>query len=208
MELQKLAKRLEGIYTVEMLEEELGISRRTAINYLSLLRKGGYVATQRGSMKKRLYTISPVKMRQQGQPGLYETINKYSRIKLLAPYPTLLHGRKLSAEEAIVEAVNAGDYRIIIASIPLFNHVKSWPLLSRLAKERDIGNKVGALYDVARTIIKTKKIDKRTENSLKRQRKKDCLVSGLKIEKDFKEIGRKWNVIVGLSKHDLRRLKE
>lgn len=208
MDMQKLAKKLDGIYTIETIEKQLEISKRTAINYASLLKKQGYAIVERGKRGKRLYTISPIRFRASGNPGLYETINKFSKIKISAPYKTFIHDKKLSVEEAIIEAVKTGDYRVIIAAILLFKHIKSWSLLLKFAKENRVQNKVGALYDLARTIIRTKRIDKRTENALMKHRKKAYLISGVKNESDFKAIGKKWNVIIGISKQDLWRLKE
>ncbi|MFH1439691.1 MAG: HTH domain-containing protein [Candidatus Woesearchaeota archaeon] len=218
MDIRKLAKTLEGLYTIEMIAEKLNISRRTAINYVSSLRKQGYLTTTRGHKKLRLYRISPLKMKLDGNIGLFETINKYSNIKLNIPFHSRIHGRKFSVEEAIIEAIKTKDYRIIIAAMPLFNHIKSWSLLAKYAKENDVTNKVGALYDLTKKIVRIKKIDKRTENSLmknnsmknsiKRYKGKVYLIPELKKEKDFKEISKKWNVIIGLRKGDLLRLKE
>lgn len=208
MDIKQLAKKIDGIHTVETIQNQLNISRRTAINYISRLRNAGYVHTKRGAAKKRVYDISPMNKQLEGNPGLYETINNYSKIKISSPYKTFVHGRKLSVEDALVGAISSGDYRVIIAAIPLFNHIKNWGLLSKLAKKENIQSKVGALYDVARTIVKTRKMDERTRNNLKGSGKPDCLIKGLVKEKDFAEIGQKWNVIIGLTKKDLLRLKE
>lgn len=207
MDIKELAKKLDGLHTVETIQDQLKISRRTAINYISKLRKTEYLTTARGKKKKRLYDISPVRMRLEGSPGLYETINKYSKIKLATKYKTRIHGRKLSVEEAIIKAVETGEYRVIIAAIPLFNHVSDWSLLSGLAKKDNIQNKVGALYDIARTIVRTRRMDKRAEKSLQKK-KKAILFKGLNKQKDFKDIAKKWNVVIGITKQDLWRLKE
>jgi biotin operon repressor len=208
MDINQIAKKLDGLHTVETVSKQLNISKRTAINYISLLRKEGYLTTTRGHKKKRLYDISPIKMRLEGSLGLYETINKYSKIKLAMPYKTVIHERKITVEEAIIEAIKTGNYRVIIAAIPLFNHITDWALLSKLAKKSNIQNKVGALYELARRIVKTKRMDKRTEKSLEKYRKKAYLIEGLVKEKEFKDIGKKWNVVIGLTKADLERLKE
>lgn len=206
MEIKTLAKRLEGLHTVETIQDRLNISRRTAVNYVSMLKKGGYVNISRGH-GKRLYSISPIIMKLDGEPGLHETINRYSNVKLTIPYHNRIHGKKYRIEDAIIEAIKTENYRVIIAAMPLFNHVNDWSLLCRLAKENNISNKVGALYDLARTIIRTKRMDKRTEHSLKRYRKKAYLI-GINQEKEYKDIGKKWNVVIGLRQGDLMRLKE
>jgi DNA-binding Lrp family transcriptional regulator len=211
MNAKELAKRLEGMHTVETIEKELDISRVTAINYISLLRKAGFIKTERGAKKKRLYKISPIQTKGEGNPGLYEIINKYSKIKIEEPYKTFIHGKKLEIEEAIMKAIGTGSYRVIIAAMPLFNHVKDWDLFSRLAKEYRIENKAGALYDLARATIRVRKMDPRTEKSLEersKKMKKAPLIKGIEKESDFKSIGKKWNVIIGINKKDLERLKE
>ena len=190
MDIKTLAKRLEGLHTVETIQDKLKISRRTAINYVSTLRKEGYVNALRGR-GKRLYSISPIIMKLDGEFGLHETINRYSNVKLTIPYHNRIHGKKYRVEDAIIEAIKTENYRVIIAAMPLFNHVKDWSLLYRLAKENNVANRVGALYDLARTIIRTKKMDKRTELSLNRYRKKAYLI-GINQEKEYKDIGKKW----------------
>lgn len=208
MDINHLAKELDGIYTIPTIQKKLEVSRETAINYVSLLRKKGYLATKRGARKIRLYNISPIRFRTDGNPGFYEIINKYSNVKLATSHKTVIHGEKLSIEKVIIEAIKRGRYRVIIAVMPLFNQITKWSLLLKLAKENKIQNKVGALYDLTRTVLKTKRMDKRTENSLKRYRKKVYLIDGLTKEKEFADIGKKWNVVIGLRRQDLWRLKE
>lgn len=210
--MNQLARRADGIYTVEMLQELLGVGRRTAVNYISKLRKRGFVKTARGRGKKRLYAISPITVREDGNPGFYETLNKYSKIKIVAPCETRVHQRKITVEETIVWALQQKSYRLIIAAISLFNHVKNWSLLLKLARKENAEARVGALYDLAKTVARVKRIDKRTDNALQksvcRTRKKEILIRGLRREKEFRELGRKWNVVIGLTKDDLMRLKE
>lgn len=206
-----MAKEIEGIHTVGTLAQERGISRRTAINYLSLLRKKGYVQQIKGG-KKRLYKVSPLLLRTEGNPGLEETINAHSPMKLAVPRLIRLKGRKLSVEDAIVEAVKTGDYRIIIAAIPLFNAVKDWLRLSRRSEEEQVSNRVGAMYELARTMVRTRRMDKRVMRRLQKQRKKQKrmahLIKGVYKDREFQGIGKKWGVVIGLRKADLMRLKE
>jgi DNA-binding transcriptional ArsR family regulator len=212
MDANQLAKRAEGIYSIELLQELLDVSKRTAVNYISKLRKKGFVKTTRGRGKKRLYTISPIKLREGGNPGFYETLNNYSKIKIVAPCETRIHGKKISVEETIIWALQQKSYRLIIAAMSLFNHVKNWPALLMFARKENAEARVGALYDLTKTVMKVKRIDKRTESALQksicRTREKELLINDLKQEKEFAEIGKKWNVIIGLTKQDLMRLKE
>ena len=78
----------------------------------------------------------------------------------------------------------------------------------KLAKKNKNENKIGALYDIARNAIRNRRMKKRTEKSLKKQKKKKVLFKGLNKQKDFKDIAKKWNVIIGITKQDLWRLKE
>lgn len=206
MDIKLLAKSLQGLQTVETIQDKLKISKRTAINYVSMLKKGGFVSKMGGG-RKRIYSISPIIMKLEGEPGLHETINKYSNVKLVYPYHSRIHGKKYRVEDAIIEAIKTENYRVIIAAMPLFNHVKDWSLLCRLAKENNVSNKVGALYDLTRTIIRTKRMDKRTENCLKRYRKRAYLI-GIKKGREYLDIEKKWNVVIALRRGDLMRLKE
>src|SRR3989338_2437954 len=58
MNYDKMAKNLEGLQTVSSAAKTLGVGRRTAVNYISKLKKYGYVRTSRGKGKIRLYEIS------------------------------------------------------------------------------------------------------------------------------------------------------
>lgn len=191
---------------VSTISKELGINRRTAINYISKLRKKGYVKTT-GGRNIRMYDIRPYKEPEIGYPGLYDTINKYSPIKLAASYKHIIYGKKLSIEEAIIRAIKTESYRAVIAILPLFNKVRDWSYLYKLAKKEDVRNIVGALYDLAKTEVRVKKMDKRIRNRLLEDRKKRYLMLRVKA-KQYKEISKRWNVEIPFTKGDLMRLKE
>ena len=54
----ELAKKLEGLQTISTISKILNIAKRTATNYVSLLRKNGYInETNYGSRKIRMYKI-------------------------------------------------------------------------------------------------------------------------------------------------------
>ena len=110
--------------------------------------------------RKRLYKITPKKNIRIGNPGFYEILDKYSRIKLIVPYEHRVIGKRLTVEEALIRAVKTKNIRIIIVSLELFNHIENWRLLSKLAEEEKLERFVGALYDAARTIIKVRRMDK------------------------------------------------
>ena len=207
MELIQLAKRLEGLQTVDSIAKTLEIDRRTAINYVWKLRKDGYVGTIYGKRKIRMYRISPIRLIKTGYPGLYEFLNQNSRIKIYAPYTNRIYDHKPTAEEMIVKAVKTGDLRTILSALALFNKIKDWPVLSQRAKEEQIGRKIGALYDTARSIMRVKRMDKRARKALLKSHVKDkFIVKGAKTN-DLKDIERVWKVYLPFNKADLEAYK-
>lgn len=208
MDIQKLAKRLEGLQTISTASKILGTSRRTSVNYISRLRKAGYVETSYGHNKVRRYRITSVKRRLLGNDGLIETINKNSKVNLVLPYNHRVYNHEINVEEALVRAINSGKFRVVLASLGLFNKVKNWQLLCKMAKEEKIGRKLGALYDVARCAIRVRKMDKRTRKALMRS-----IVSSRFIIPNFKsrtflDIENKWKIYIPFNAADLEVYKE
>jgi len=203
----KLVKRLEGLQTVESIQKKLNIARSTAIKYVHLLRKAGFVETTGGRQQPRFYRISASLSKEIGNPGMYDIINKYSPVKLRA-IPTRIIGRRLTVEETLIRAIDSGEFRTILASLALFNHIKDWGLLYKFAKEKMVRRRTGALYDVTRKIIKTKKMDRRIYNKLLQAREKEkYIVKGLK-SRDYKDIENRWGLYIPFNKADLLRFKE
>ena len=198
-----LAEELKGLHTLETIQKELGIKRNTTIKTVSLLRKEGLVETIGGGRKKRWYRINTVPFRKYGNSGLYDMLNKYSRIKLWKPYEHRIFGRKMSVEEAIVRAVVSGRIRTVLVSLYLFNHVKNWSRLYKYAKEYDVRRKIGALYDVSRTKLKVRRMDERIRSKLLKSKDKSKYIIKPFKSKDFLEIEKRWNVCVPLNKADL-----
>ncbi|MBI2452474.1 hypothetical protein HYV50_05390 [Candidatus Pacearchaeota archaeon] len=205
-DISEIVRKLEGMSTIETAARVLNVSTRTAINIISKLRKGGYVEYYSAGRKKRIYRIGILKSKFKGNPGLYETVNKYSKIKLQEPYHHFIHGRKLSIEEALVLAVNSGNFRLVLASLNLFSHVKNWRLLNNLAKKYTLQRNIGALYEVTKKIIKVRRMDERTRKSLFQGNGRKYIIEGLKSN-DFKDLERKWRVKIPLNFNDLARLK-
>ena len=208
MEVFELAKKLEGLQTVDSIAKILDVSRRTAINYAWMLRKKGFAETMYGKRKIRMYSISPLKAFKAGYAGFYEFLNNNSKIKVYAPYMHRIYDHKLNAEEAIVRAIKTGDFRVVLSSLALFNKVKDWQYLSQLARKENIGRKVGALYDAARTIIKTKKMDERTRKALLKSKTEDKFIIKNARTKDLTNIEKTWNVYLPFNKADLEAYKE
>ncbi len=204
----ELAKKLEGINTLEMARKKLNVRKSTAIKILSILRKEGFVETSGGGKKPRLYTISPIRVAGKEHLGLYDIINKYSKVKLFEPYKHKIMDRVLSIEEAIPMAIKEGNFRLTLASLGLFNFVKDWTKLNYFAKKYNVSKEVGALYDVARSYMKTRKMDKRTRKSLLKIKKRKRFIIKYAKSKDFKDVEKIWNVYVPFNKADLERYKE
>ena len=204
----EIAKRLEGINTLKMVRENLNVQKSTAIKMLSLLRKEGFVETSGGGKKPRLYTISPIRIAGKEHLGLYDIINKYSKIKLFKPFEHKVMDRKLSIEEAIPMAVKEGNFRLVLAALGLFNYVKDWSRLCYYSKKYNVMRKVGALYEIARSYMKTRRMDERTKKSLLKGKEKDKFIIKPIKAKDFKDIGKKWKVYIPFNKADLMRYKE
>jgi len=208
MNLIQLAKRLEGLQTADSIAKNLNIGRRTAINYVWGLRKQGFAETMYGKRKIRMYKISPIKPAKAGYPGLYEFLNENSKIKIFAPYINRIHDHKPTAEEIIVKAVQTGDFRTVLSALSLFSKIKDWHLLGEIAKKNGIGRKIGALYDAARTIIRVRRMDKRTRNSLLKGKTRDKFIVKNARTRDLEHIEKIWNVYLPFNKADLEAYKE
>ena len=200
MKLETL-KLLRGKHTIDSVAEEMGITKDSAANLISKLKKEGYVKTDGGGRQKRIYTISTRK-EVEGK-GMFDIINKYSKIKIIPAFKHVAYG-KYTVENAIVDAIKTKDFRTIQASLYLFNHVKNWKRLHELAKKNDLEQEVGALYDLARIHIKTRKMPENIRKSMKKIDKKKTLIRGLRTDdKNIKKINKEWNVELPFSKKDL-----
>jgi len=112
-------------------------------------------------------------------------------------------GRKMGVEESIIRAIETKHPKIILASLALFNHVKNWHLLLKLAKDYKIRRKVGALYELTRKFMRVKRIDKRVLNSLLKARNEPKFIVENFKTKDFKDIEKKWGVFLPFNKVDM-----
>lgn len=208
MEPSELAKKLEGLQTIASIEKSLNIGRKTAINYLSMLRKQGFVETKYGKRKIRMYNVSPFKAINNGYPGLYEFLSQNSRIKIYPPYKNVIYDHQPSAEEMIVKAIKTGDFRTILSSLDLFKQIKNWSKLSQMAGKELLGRKIGALYDATRAVIKVRKMDNRVRKALIRSKVDTKFIVRNAKTKDLKQIEKVWNVYLPFNKADLNAYKE
>lgn len=206
--IERLLKKLEGLNTIESISKKLNVKRNTAIKKVHELRKLGYVETSGGGKQPRLYRISRTKVQSIGNPGLYEIINENSPIKLMKPYEHRIIGKHLTIEEAIIMAVKNKNFRLILASLALFNKIKNWSRLYESAKKENVRRKVGALYDVARKIIRVRRMDNKTRELLLNAKKENKYIIPETYSKDFKDIEKIWNVHIPFNYADLTRYKE
>ncbi|MBW2966545.1 hypothetical protein KY342_05565 [Candidatus Woesearchaeota archaeon] len=208
MNLEKLAKRIEGLQTVSSICKLLKIDKRTAINYISMLRKKGFLETMYGKRRIRMYKISPAIKKKVGYPGLYEIINKHSKVKIIGRYEHKVYAHKLTVEEAIIRAIKTKGFRVILAALGLFNKIENWQLINKLSKKENIGRKIGALYDIARKSFRVKRMDERTRKSLLKSKVDGKYIIDRIKSKDFKNIEKIWKVYIPFNKADLEVYKE
>ena len=208
MDMHEIAKKIEGLQTADSLAKNLNIGKRTAINYVSKLRKSGFIETIYGKRGIRMYRISPIRRIKTGYPGLYEFLNENSKIKIYPPYVNRIYDHKPTAEEMIVKAVQTGDFRTVLASLNLFSKIKNWALLGEISKKENIGRKIGALYDAARLVIRVRRMDERTRKSLLKSRIGSEFIIQNARTKDLKYIESAWNVHLPFNRADLEAYKE
>ena len=202
-----LARELNGIKTIKMIQSRFNISKARAIFLVYKLRKKHYLKTRYKSNKERVYYISPEFAL--GGANHIDIINKYSPIKLAESEKHQIYGRELTVEEALIYAVKHRTIRYLTASLALFRKVKDWSSLYRLAKKEQLIRVIVSLYDVARLIVpKVKRMPKRFKNiaSPKKSDKYLYIIDGFSSN-DFKEIEDKWKVYIPFNTADLREYK-
>ncbi|MAF36448.1 hypothetical protein CL622_05020 [archaeon] len=197
---EKLRK-LAGLQTLETATKALGFTRQATLNTLSKLKKEGYVTVKGGGKQKRLYRITLRKQRKRS-PGMYDILNKYSPMKLAIWTDHQVHG-PYGPEDALIDAIKTKKFRPILASLRLFNHIKDWKKVYRLAKENDCWQQVGALYEVARIYFRVKKMPSYYTVPTTNKWKK---LTQLK-RKNFPHIAKKWHVYIPFNEHDLKEIK-
>lgn len=202
MKTNVLLRRLEGTQTIESIMEILGISREKAIYYVYRLRREKYIKTKRLSDNRRVYSISFEN--KLGGENYHEIINKNSPVKITTSEIYKIYGKKPSLEETLIYAIKSKKLRIILASLALFKKINNWSELYNLAKQNHIERQVGALYDLSRKFMRTRRMTKRFRtNALPKQNNEfKYTIYGLK-SKDFKEIEQMWRIYLPFNKQDL-----
>lgn len=201
-----MLKRLEGVQTISSVRDILNVSNKKAVYYVSRLRKKGYVKTRRLSNNQRVYNIS-FENRLRGF-SYYEIINKNSPVKIATPKTYRIYGKEPSLEETLIYAIKTGSLRTILASLALFKKIESWSQLYSLAKKNHIERQIGALYDLARKIMRTRRMTKRfRSNALPKKNSSFNHVIPNLSSKDFKDIENRWKIYLPFNNEDLRAYK-
>ncbi len=202
MRTKELLKKLEGIQTIESVMDTLNADKNKAIYYVYRLRKEGYVKTKKQSNNRRVYNISFEN--KLGGKSYYEIINQHSPIKIATPVVYKIYGKEPSLEETLIYAIKTKSLRTILASLALFKKINNWAELYDLAKKNHIGRQVGALYDLARRIMKVRRMAPKFRNSAlpKEEYRFEYVIPELK-SKDFIEIEKIWKIYLPFNKKDL-----
>jgi len=200
MDNDELLWKLEGLHTVETVAEQLHIKKQSALNLLTRLKKQGHVTVKGGGRKIRLYTITIRKQRPR-VAGMFDIINRYSPMKLAPWYDHQVHS-PYGPEEALIDALETKSFRVILASMRLFQHIKDWSKLYRLAKQKDCWQKVGALYDVARLFFRVRMM----KGEHVPEQKNWEQITMLK-KKNFPEIAEKWRVYIPFNSVDMQEVQ-
>lgn len=203
---ENLLESIEGVQTLKSIKNILGVKEKKAIYLVSRLRKKGYVKTKQDSDNIRTYYISKKVTRK--SYSFIDILNENSPQKLNNFEDYIVHDKKPNLEEVLIYAIKSKDIRKIISCLGLFKKINNWPLLYRLSKKEGLQRQVGALYDVARTIIKTRKMTKRFQNlSLPKKTDKFQYIKDNYDSKHFQEIEKKWKVYIPLNIADLEDYK-
>jgi hypothetical protein len=206
MNYRDMAMETEGLHTLGSFSRAMNIQKNTATTYLHELRERGFVETKRGRRGKRLYRISPVRLKKIGSRGLFEIINENSRLKLQEPLEYVVYGRDMTIEEAIVESLKTGDSRTILASLDLFRKVSDWSLLYTLAKKNGLTRHVGALYTLSRKLFRVRRIDGRILRRMRESHVRNKFIIPNLRSDDFTDIEKEWGVHIPFNKSDMERL--
>ena len=154
-----------GKYTIETFAKEQRLTRQSALNLISKLKKKGLITTSGGGKQKRIYTVYNKLHRPTN--GFYDIVNKYASNKLVPKYEHYTYG-KYTVEHAIIFGLLQGEVRALEATTYLFNHVTNWKRLFDLAKKNDLEKEVFKLYMKARNTVRCKKMPRRYYDKYRR----------------------------------------
>src|SRR3989344_3475286 len=155
--LLEILKTLEGLQTIDTAAEALHMKKQSTLNLMVKLKKERYATVSGGGKQKRIYKITTTRQLPR-VPGMFDILNKYNpNFKLNPWYDHQVHG-PYGPEEALIDAIQTKSFRVILASLRLFNHITDWSKLYKLAKEKDCWPQVGTLHDVAQLFFRVRKL--------------------------------------------------
>ena len=202
MKKEHLLKKLEGVHTLQSVMSLLHVDKQKAIYYIHRLRKEGYVKTARATNNMRIYSISFEN--KLGGTSYEELLNAVSPVKLSTGTVHRVYGKVPTAKEMLVHAGKTKSLSTILAALALFKEEIDWDALYRLAKANHCERQIGALYDLARKIMRTRRMGTRFRHLAipKSQHAFGYTIPGLK-SKDFQDIENLWRVHLPFNKTDL-----
>jgi hypothetical protein len=204
---EELFEKIRGVQTLKSVTKILGVKKKRAIYLISRLRKKGYVKTSQEKDNSRVYYIS--KKIERHSFSFIDILNENSPQKLNYYDDYIVHNIKPSLEEVLIYSLKSKDLRKLISCLGLFKKMSNWPLLYKLAKKENLQRQVGALYDVARTLMKTRKMTKRFKNlSLPKKQDKFQYIKENFKSKSFQNIEKKWKVYIPLNIFDLEEYRK
>lgn len=141
------------LYSLESFQKEKNVSRQSAINLISRLRKEGKVVTTGGGKQPRLYKIydRPIEYTN----GLYDLVKKYTPISLVPRFRHYVYGKKYNVERAIVDLLNINDSRHHLAALFLMNNIKDWSKFKNYNFDKELFLEI---YELSRKTTKARKI--------------------------------------------------
>lgn len=202
MNLQNLLHKLAGTQTIESVMDILNLPKKPAIYYVGRLRHHGYVKTKRLSNNRRVYDISMEN--KLGGQSYDEIINRYSPVKIATSTIYRIYGQELTLEETLIYALKTKSLRTILAALALFRRIDNWLQLYALAKKEHLVRQVGALYDLARKMMRVRRMPQRFRHyaAPKERDKYEHLIPNL-ASQDFQDIEKVWKVYLPFNKKDL-----
>lgn len=207
MDWRKVAKEAEGLHTVKSLASSLGIKKSTAVLYIHEMRKRGHVRTTRERKGKRLYDISPVRLREVGSEGFIEILNRNSGLKIQKPFKQRIYGKSLTIEDALIRALKSDDPRIVLASLGLFRKPLDWKRVYSLAKKEGLEREIGSMYELSRRYFKVRRMDRRVRRKLRESPVRKRFIIRRVRRSDFSDIEKMWGIHIPFRKSEIEELR-
>ena len=134
---------------------------------------------------------------------MFDIVNKYSPMKLNPWYDHQVYG-EYGAEEALIDAIQTRSFRVILASLRLYSHIKDWRKLHKMALEKGVWQEVMALYELARMYFRVNKLPKKYYKMGQYRWKS---LTQLKNRDNFRDIQKKWHIYIPFNKKDVEEIR-